>query len=290
MLKSCKDSTGQQNYLAGRWYKTRAIAFPLFMADEEDDDATRVHDEVEALRAIYCADNVSFGGGSVSVTLRTNAQLSVTLPTGYPSRSRPGIPTLRARGLDAARSAHVVDSALSSAHETVAVGEESLFEYASAVLIALDAALAESPSAPEVPTLPEALDSETAQVRLASGEPVVDRKSVFIGQAARVHGADAAALVIEAVRTTHTDATHCSWAYVTSAASGTPDADCDDDGEKGAGRAMLRTLQQRRVADVVVVVSRWFGGTKLGPVRFRHICAATRSAVDALENEESAPS
>lgn len=31
--------------------------------------------------------------------------------------------------------------------------------------------------------------------------------------------------------------------------------------------------------DIIVVVSRWFGGTHLGPDRFKHINSATREAV-----------
>jgi len=44
--------------------------------------------------------------------------------------------------------------------------------------------------------------------------------------------------------------------------------DCDDDGEAAAGGRLLHLLQLARAEDVVVVVSRWFGGVLLGPSRF----------------------
>ncbi|KIK94779.1 hypothetical protein PAXRUDRAFT_142154 [Paxillus rubicundulus Ve08.2h10] len=50
----------------------------------------------------------------------------------------------------------------------------------------------------------------------------------------------------------------------------------DDDGEQRAGSKVLKVMQTEGVIDAVVIVSRWFGGTLLGPVRFTHIetCAS----------------
>ncbi|GLB37745.1 putative ribosomal protein S5 domain 2-like protein [Lyophyllum shimeji] len=49
-----------------------------------------------------------------------------------------------------------------------------------------------------------------------------------------------------------------------------------DDGEKWAGGKVLKVMQTFAIIDAVVVVSRWYGGTMLGPARFSHIetCAA----------------
>ncbi|KAF5380550.1 hypothetical protein D9615_004701 [Tricholomella constricta] len=49
-----------------------------------------------------------------------------------------------------------------------------------------------------------------------------------------------------------------------------------DDGEKWAGAKVLKVLQTHAIIDAVVIVSRWYGGTMLGPARFSHIetCAA----------------
>ncbi|KAJ3412269.1 hypothetical protein HDV05_001028 [Chytridiales sp. JEL 0842] len=45
----------------------------------------------------------------------------------------------------------------------------------------------------------------------------------------------------------------------------------DDDGEQWAGEKLLKLLKAHGVCDCMVVVTRWFGGTQLGPVRFKHI-------------------
>lgn len=55
--------------------------------------------------------------------------------------------------------------------------------------------------------------------------------------------------------------------------------DCDDDGETAAGGRLLHLMQLMDVWNVVVVVTRWYGGVKLGPDRFRCINAVAREAL-----------
>ena len=55
--------------------------------------------------------------------------------------------------------------------------------------------------------------------------------------------------------------------------------DFDDDGETAAGGRLLRQMQMMGVWDVLVVVSRWYGGVKLGPARFGIICGVAREAL-----------
>jgi len=55
--------------------------------------------------------------------------------------------------------------------------------------------------------------------------------------------------------------------------------DNDDDGETAAGSRMAHLLQLMDVWNVCVVVSRWYGGIKLGPDRFRLINTAAREAL-----------
>ena len=52
--------------------------------------------------------------------------------------------------------------------------------------------------------------------------------------------------------------------------------DYDDDGEDAAGGRLLHLLQILDVKNTIVVVSRWYGGVKLGPARFTHINNAAR--------------
>jgi uncharacterized YigZ family protein len=89
--------------------------------------------------------------------------------------------------------------------------------------------------------------------------------SRFLGQALAA-GDDATAQDrLDRIRRRHHDATHHCWAL----RHGFGDAvveRSDDDGEPAqtAGPPLLGALQRARVTDALVVVTRWFGGTKLG--------------------------
>ena len=62
-------------------------------------------------------------------------------------------------------------------------------------------------------------------------------------------------------------ATHNTWAAVL--ADGTQLK--NDDGEAGAGMVILRMLERAERRNLVVVVTRWYGGKHLGGDRFRHV-------------------
>lgn len=72
-------------------------------------------------------------------------------------------------------------------------------------------------------------------------------------------------------------ATHNTWAVVLP--DGTPVK--NDDGESGAGMVILRMLEREEVVGEVVVVTRWFGGVKLGGDRFRRVQDCVRMYFDA---------
>ena len=55
--------------------------------------------------------------------------------------------------------------------------------------------------------------------------------------------------------------------------------DSSDDGETGAGAKILGVMQAMKVWNVMVVVTRWYGGIKLGPDRFRIIGRCTRDVL-----------
>jgi putative IMPACT (imprinted ancient) family translation regulator len=55
-----------------------------------------------------------------------------------------------------------------------------------------------------------------------------------------------------------------------------PDPVKSDDGEAGAGAIILQELEAAGLHDHIVVVSRWFGGVRLGGDRFRHVRSAVR--------------
>ncbi|WP_181389687.1 IMPACT family protein [Leucothrix pacifica] len=93
-------------------------------------------------------------------------------------------------------------------------------------------------------------------------EPI--KHSRFIAHAQAVGTDEEAAMVfIESIRQRYPDARHHCWAYQLREAERVR---FSDDGEPGgsAGRPMLSQLQGREVFDIIVVVVRYFGGTKLG--------------------------
>ena len=55
----------------------------------------------------------------------------------------------------------------------------------------------------------------------------------------------------------------------------------DDDGEDAAGGRLAHLLELVGATNVVVVVSRWYGGVQLGPDRFRHINNVARQLLDS---------
>jgi putative IMPACT (imprinted ancient) family translation regulator len=85
------------------------------------------------------------------------------------------------------------------------------------------------------------------------------RKSKFVANAANAPSPQAALAFIETVA--DRSATHNCWAYRISSAYR-----FSDDGEPGgtAGKPILQAIDGQGIDQVVVVVTRWFGGIKLG--------------------------
>lgn len=61
----------------------------------------------------------------------------------------------------------------------------------------------------------------------------------------------------------------------------------DDDGERWGGDRVLKAMREVGAVDLLVVVSRWYGGTNLGPVRFDHMRTCAREALKAHMDEEA---
>lgn len=90
------------------------------------------------------------------------------------------------------------------------------------------------------------------------------KRSRFLCRVARVETETDARAVVEAARKQHWDARHHCSAFILG--PGAAIERSSDDGEPAgtAGAPMLEVLRGREVSDAVVVVTRWFGGVKLG--------------------------
>ena len=100
---------------------------------------------------------------------------------------------------------------------------------------------------------------------LKSGEAeVVVKKSRFIGEAHRIADEEEAALLVAEARKKYYDARHVCYAY--SLGEVNPRQKFSDDGEpKGtAGKPILDVVNGSGVQDILIIVTRYFGGILLG--------------------------
>lgn len=93
---------------------------------------------------------------------------------------------------------------------------------------------------------------------------IVEKKSRFIATVFPVESEEEAAALIEQTKKKYWDARHNCYAYVIGANG--EKQKCSDDGEPQgtAGRPMLDVLLAEEIKNVLVVVTRYFGGTLLG--------------------------
>jgi len=90
---------------------------------------------------------------------------------------------------------------------------------------------------------------------------LIEKKSRFLGFAAKAESESEAKEFISEIAAKHPKAGHVTFAYVLQNTAKT-----NDDGEpKGtAGLPIYNVITRRNLQNVVVVVVRYFGGTKLG--------------------------
>lgn len=92
-----------------------------------------------------------------------------------------------------------------------------------------------------------------------------DRNSRFITSAGPAFSVEEAQGFIRRIKRKYPDATHHVPVYLIGHGASTI-AHCSDDGEPSgtAGRPALSVLQGSDIGDIVIVVTRYYGGTKLG--------------------------
>ena len=110
-------------------------------------------------------------------------------------------------------------------------------------------------------------------------EYIINR-SRFIGRCFPVTSEEAALSLLGDIRKKHWDATHNCFAYRIGETTAT--ARFSDDGEPGgtAGMPIMEVLRSKELTNVLVVVTRYFGGVLLGAGGL--VRAYSRSAADAV--------
>lgn len=119
----------------------------------------------------------------------------------------------------------------------------------------------------------------------ATGETtheIVIQRSRFICTLKRIDGFDDALSFVKSVKKKYSDATHNCYAFISNAA-GTEQRFSDDGEPQGtAGQPMLEVLKKKGVFMTAVVVTRYFGGVKLGAGGL--VSAYTRAVAETVEN------
>lgn len=133
--------------------------------------------------------------------------------------------------------------------------------------------------------------SEAARYPVLVAETIAEieiQGSRFIAALAVAETEAEAHAFIDAKRAEFPDATHNCWAFLVGPPGSTRSVGFSDDGEphNTAGRPMLNVLLHCGLGDLVAVVTRYFGGTKLG--RGGLVRAYGGAVQEALQDAETA--
>lgn len=107
------------------------------------------------------------------------------------------------------------------------------------------------------------------------------KKSRFISHIARTETEDDARLFIQKIKKEHREATHNCSAYIIGESALIQRADDDGEPSGTAGVPILEVLKRESLYNCTVVVTRYFGGIKLGPGGL--IRAYSQSAAEAVK-------
>ncbi|MBQ2641155.1 MAG: YigZ family protein [Lachnospiraceae bacterium] len=113
-----------------------------------------------------------------------------------------------------------------------------------------------------------------------------EKKSRFLGKAVHIESEEEAAAFIAGIRKKYYDARHHCYAWVLG--EGSERKKSSDDGEPSgtAGQPILRVIEGSGCTNVLVIVTRYFGGTLLGTGGL--VRAYTQAARAALEDAQKA--
>ncbi|CAM9236952.1 unnamed protein product [Ectocarpus sp. 12 AP-2014] len=238
-------------------------------------------EELEALEAIYGEGYEAVRGSAASPQLRIRVSeiplvsLHLRLPVGYPSRDFPEL-EIKAPGLGQAARRKLFEDYTSDSPAADGGDDNDGDEKTVSTLTATAGKFDEDEEEGEEPL--EAEQPAEEYVEIFHGQAFTDRKSTFQAHLARVSSESQVTWVRrrlmengKVARATHNVAAWRVW----DEGRGVQLHDNDDDGN-GAGSRLAHMLAITGAQNVVVVVSRWYGGIHLGPDRFKHINNAAR--------------
>lgn len=246
-----------------------------------------VKDELEALQSIYGEECIIIDNQVKIKIPSCKARCTLTLNDSYPHTSGPVV-TVEVDRLSTIKLSSIVQST-----NTIWRGDTCCFDIIEHVRGETETACQEfdtivaernaSNSVIEQPNSHVAVKFDNHQnisqqyPDFIIGQSITDRKSVFIPYYCPVK---CEADIKAAVESLHSNpklsrATHIMHAYILPSSQA-----FDDDGENAAGSRMLHLLRLLKCCNVFVAVVRYYGGTPLGPARFKHINTATRQVLE----------
>ena len=95
-------------------------------------------------------------------------------------------------------------------------------------------------------------------------DEIIIEKSTFIGYAKPIKTEEEAVEFVNEIKKKHKDATHNVWAYTVGKTMNIQRYSDDGEPQGTAGIPTLEVIKKEDLRDVVVVVTRYFGGVKLG--------------------------
>lgn len=91
-----------------------------------------------------------------------------------------------------------------------------------------------------------------------------EERSRFIGYAKPINSEEEAVEFVDEIKKKHKDATHNVWAYTVGPTMNIQRYSDDGEPQGTAGIPALEVIKKEDLRDVVVVITRYFGGIKLG--------------------------
>ena len=95
-------------------------------------------------------------------------------------------------------------------------------------------------------------------------DEIIIEKSTFIGYAKPIKTEEEAVEFVNEIKRKHKDATHNVWAYTVGPTMNIQRYSDDGEPQGTAGIPTLEVIKKENLRDVVVVVTRYYGGIKLG--------------------------
>lgn len=256
-----------------------------------------LENEVEAINSIYGEGSLEaeVAAGVHSYVLHLPNQ-SVSLKLRFPDNYPDGPPVVlgpHSSGDQTKRgdAAHVLDMFREAVVRLFQPGEVCLYDVIEDVTNSLASEIPETAGAIEKDKKLTEVDEPSFSTRpIANPEEspwtvsdvIVELKSVFVARCAPVTSPTQAKQFLQHLLATDkkvAKATHNITAHRIRSDNGVTFQDCDDDGETAAGGRLLHLMQLTDVWNVLVVVTRWYGGQKLGPARFGIINTVAKDAL-----------